>query len=131
MTNTLAMVSLTSSFRFPLKTTLSVAANSNKISASQTVSYNSAAVGGEYALRNNKLILNGEGRYTAINHWSQGLKTNLKRMQMRMGINWQVATRHALVADVNFLHNSGAMAAIVGKSTYDDVLIRLRYDTYF
>ncbi|MBN2355591.1 hypothetical protein JXO59_05730 [candidate division KSB1 bacterium] len=131
MSNTIAMFSLTTNYRFPLKTTLSLAANQNKISLNQTVSYNSISLGGEYKIMGNRLTCYGEARYTMINNWMNAVKTGMNRAQIRLGANWQLASSHSLIADVNMMRNSGDIISANGKSSYDDILLRLRYDKYF
>jgi len=129
MTNRLLLFIFSTQFHSPLKTTLSFSSNQSEPGGGQKVTFSSISLGGEYTLLNGKLNLQSELRTTGITSRSDSQKAQLRRDQIRLGAQWQLPSRYTLATDVTFLLNSGDLSGT--SSSYNDALLRLRFDKFF
>lgn len=127
------MFSWTSTFGFPLKTTLNVSTNDNTFAGGRSsFQYNAVDLFGEYELFRDRLAAFAELRLTS----SQGDQYNtapfdVNRQHLRFGGYFYWTARHTLSLDIHLVKIASESNYANVTSDYTDQLVRLRYEYTF
>lgn len=128
------MFSLRTSYQIPLKTTFSYASNENSMAGGDSdFNYSMLGLLAEYNLFNGRLATFGEVRLTnASGQTSPTTKIDYSRNHYRFGGNFQIAPRHVISLDANWiLFNNKVSSGSTGNSSYTDGIYRIRYEKFF
>ncbi len=128
------MFSLRTSYQIPLKTTISYASNENSMAGgSSDFNYSMLGLLLEYNFLRGRLATFGELRLTnASGQTSPASKVDYSRNHYRLGGNFQIAERHVISLDANWiLLDNKVSSGSSGNGSYTDSIYRIRYEKFF
>jgi len=124
------MFTLRTSYSRALRTTLNYASNENLAAGGDSdFKYRMMGLGAEYGFWNNTFTAFFDyRRTTASGHTLTEEIIDYSRSHLRLGALYQIAPRHTLTFDANVItfSSKGTQA-----TSYDDQILRLRYEKYF
>ena len=128
------MFTLSTRYQLPLKTTISYATNSN-ISGGGTSAfdYNMFALAGEYRIWRDRITTFAEYRSTTSTSTTtlSTIATEYNRSHIRFGGILHISARHTVTLDGNFLGYSSNSAVPGSNTSYNDRIMRLRWEKFF
>ncbi len=128
------MFTLTSRYQIPLKTTISYATNSNLSGGGTSAfDYNMFALAGEYRIWRDRITTFAEFRSTTSTSTTtlSTIVTEYNRSHVRFGGILHINPRHTVTLDGNFLGYSADSAVPGSNTTYNDRIMRLRWEKFF
>ncbi len=128
------MFSLRTSYQIPLKTTISYASNENSMAGgSSDFNYSMLGLLAEYNFLRGRLATFGELRLTnASGQTSTTSRIDYSRNHYRFGGNFQIAARHVISLDANWiLFNNNISSGNTDDTSYTDSIYRIRYEKFF
>ncbi|MBN1465499.1 hypothetical protein JXA02_07045 [candidate division KSB1 bacterium] len=130
MTSNVNMLSWSSTYPFPLRTTLSFSTNKNVLGGGASdFTYQSLSAFGEYKFWQNKLSTFGEIRLTQSNNttWTEAI--DVRRNLARLGAQIVLRAQQSVMLETCFITFSATGVASI--SAYTDTILRMRYEKLF
>ena len=128
------MLSLTTGYAIPLKTTVSYASNENVTAGGlSNFNYDLLSLGAGYGFLNERLTGFTEYRYTGVSvTLLNGDPLDYSRSHVRFGATFYIGPRHSVLVDAHIIsYNSVAEGVSSDAGSYTDQIFRIRYEHYF
>jgi hypothetical protein len=133
MNSNVNMLTWSSKFQIPLRTTVSFSTNKNVLGDGLSdFNYDAFSLFGEYKFLRNKLATYGEYRFTTTDGKSySGDAVNASRNHIRAGAAVYLPAQQTVTLEVYFITFNSDDAASLATSSYTDNILRLRYEKFF